>query len=68
MIIREESQELCFVYGRMEHLAKDCPTYNEMRGVYEEQCNVLVAYNKTFSNTYNPGWRNHPNFSLRYPN
>jgi len=39
-----------------------------MRGVYEEQCNALGAYNKPFSNTYNPGWRNHPNFSWRDSN
>ena len=34
MIARAESQEPCFVCGGVEHLAKDCPTYNEMRGVY----------------------------------
>ena len=65
MIARAESQEPCFMCGGVEHLAKDCPTYNEMRGVYEEQCNALGVYNKPFSNTYNPGWRNHPNFSWR---
>jgi len=52
----------------VEHLAKDCPAYGEIRGVYEEQCNALGAYNKPFSNTYNPGWRNHPNFSWRDSN
>ncbi|XP_024026577.1 uncharacterized protein LOC112093078, partial [Morus notabilis] len=39
-----------------------------MSGVYENQCNALGAYNKPFSNTYNPGWRNHPNFSWRDSN
>ncbi|XP_060972380.1 uncharacterized protein LOC115717959 [Cannabis sativa] len=34
-------------------------------GVHEEQCNALGQYNKPFSHTYNPGWRNHPNFSWR---
>ena len=33
MVARAESQEPCFIYGRMEHLAKDCPTHNEMRGL-----------------------------------
>ncbi|XP_062113915.1 uncharacterized protein LOC133824912 [Humulus lupulus] len=46
----------------------DCSAFSEMKGVYEEQCNSLGAYNKTFSHTYNPGWRNHPNFSWRDPN
>ena len=54
MVARAESQEPCFVCGGMEHLAKDCPAYNEMRGGYEEQCNALGAYNKPFSNMYNP--------------
>ncbi|EXC10638.1 hypothetical protein L484_025219 [Morus notabilis] len=30
-------------------------SYNEIRGVYEEQCSALGSYNKPFSNTYNPG-------------
>ena len=51
MVARAESQEPCFICGRMEHLARDCPAYNEMNGVYEGQCNVLRAYNKPFSNT-----------------
>ncbi|KAL5741564.1 hypothetical protein ACOSP7_028296 [Xanthoceras sorbifolium] len=41
-------------------------TSSEMKGVYEEQCNSLGTYRKPFSpysDTYNPGWRNHPNFS-----
>ena len=67
-VARAETQEPCFVCGGVEHLAKDCPAYGKMRGVYEEQCNALGAYNKPFSNTYNPGWRNHPNFSWRDPN
>ena len=68
MVARAESQEPCFVCGRVEHLPKDCPTYNEMRGVYKEQCNALGAYDTPFSNTYNPSWRNHPNLSWRSSN
>ncbi|PON42473.1 hypothetical protein TorRG33x02_335780 [Trema orientale] len=39
-----------------------------MRGVYEEQCNAIGMFRKPFSpysDTYNPGWRNHPNFSWK---
>ncbi|PON42471.1 hypothetical protein TorRG33x02_335760, partial [Trema orientale] len=39
-----------------------------MRGVYEEQCNTFGTFRKPFSpysDTYNPGWRNHPNFSWK---
>ncbi|XP_062080181.1 uncharacterized protein LOC133784931 [Humulus lupulus] len=52
----------------MDHLAKDCLAFREIRGVYEEKCNALGAYNKPFSHTYNPCWRNHPNFSWKDPN
>ena len=67
-VARVEAQITCFVCGGVEHLAQDCPTYGEMRGVYEEQCNALGMFRKPFSpytETYNPGWRNHPNFSWK---
>ncbi|KAL5827957.1 hypothetical protein ACOSQ3_019799 [Xanthoceras sorbifolium] len=67
-VARVESQDNCFVCGGVDHLAQVCPTLSEMRGVYDEQCNSLRTYRKPFSpysNTYNPGWRNHPNFSWK---
>ncbi|XP_074574654.1 uncharacterized protein LOC141831126 [Curcuma longa] len=36
--------------------------------VQYEQCDAVGAFNQRnnpYSNTYNPGWRNHPNFSYR---
>ncbi|GKU94734.1 hypothetical protein SLEP1_g8180 [Rubroshorea leprosula] len=67
-VARVEAQAPCFVCGGLDHLAKDCLTYGEMRGVYEEQCNALGMGREPFSpysETYNPSWRNHPNFSLK---
>ncbi|KAL5820902.1 hypothetical protein ACOSQ3_022784 [Xanthoceras sorbifolium] len=67
-IARVESQYNCFVCGGVDHLAQVCPTLSEMRGVYEEQCNSLGTYRKPFSpysDTYNLGWRNHPNFNWK---
>ena len=49
--------------NRTDHLTQECPT---TRDPYESQCNALGTYRKPYtpySNTYNPGWRNHPNFS-----
>ncbi|XP_024021736.1 uncharacterized protein LOC112091708 [Morus notabilis] len=71
MVARTEAHELCLVCGGMGHLAQDCHTLSEMRGVYKEQCNALGVYGKPytpFSETYNPGWKNHPNFSWRDSN
>ncbi|XP_060974612.1 uncharacterized protein LOC133039708 [Cannabis sativa] len=68
MVAKAEIHEPCFLCGESDHLAKDCLAFREMKGVYEEQCNALGTYNKPFSNTYNPGWRNHPNFSWKDPN
>ncbi|KAL5827604.1 hypothetical protein ACOSQ3_019444 [Xanthoceras sorbifolium] len=67
-VARVESQDNCFICGGVDHLAQVCPTLSEMKGVYEEQCNSLGTYRKPFSpysDTYNPGWRNHPNFSWK---
>lgn len=61
-----ESLESCFVYGGTDHPAQEYATYAEMRGVYEEHYNTLGTYQKpyfSFSKTYNPSWRNHPNLS-----
>lgn len=65
-VSRIESLEPCFVCGGSDHLPQDCATYAEMRGLYEEHCNVLGIYQKPhtpYSETYNSGWRSHPNLS-----
>ena len=60
--------QACFVCGGIDHLVQECPTFLEMKGVYEAQCNAVGMYQKpypTHSETYNPGWRNHPNLSWK---
>lgn len=51
------------------HLTKDCPTIPAFQEVLHEQANMANAYqrpfNSPFSKTYNPNWRNYPNFSWR---
>ena len=61
----------CFVCKGLDHLPQECPTFAEMKGAYDEQCNALGVYRKPYSpysETYNPGWRNHPNFSWKNEN
>ena len=71
MAAKVETRDPCFICGGTEHQPQECPTLGELRGGNEEQCNALGDYKKPynpFSNTYNPGWRNHPNFSWKDSN
>ncbi|XP_077222173.1 uncharacterized protein LOC143856016 [Tasmannia lanceolata] len=48
------------------HVMEECPNLSQPSNGTE---NVSAMFqNNPFSNTYNPGWRNHPNFSWSQPN
>ncbi|XP_073133495.1 uncharacterized protein [Henckelia pumila] len=51
-----------------EHFTKDCQTGNPFYVQDEAPVNHVGSQNRprfdTYSNTYNPGWKKHPNFSL----
>lgn len=51
------------IYGIQGHIATDCQLLTE---TVPNQVNY--AQENTYSNTYNPGWRNHPNFSYKNNN
>ena len=62
--------EICGVSG---HGPLECQQGMSLsNGETIEHANVLGNYNRPrndpYSNTYNPGWRNHPNFSYRNQN
>ncbi|XP_073121519.1 uncharacterized protein [Henckelia pumila] len=50
-----------------EHFTKDCqtgsPSYQPEGGMVNHVGNQNCPRNDPFSNTYNPGWKQHPNFS-----
>jgi hypothetical protein len=53
------------VCSQFDHTTKTCLLYssaNQEQANYVGQ-NSYPPKNNTYSNTYNPGWRNHPNFS-----
>ncbi|XP_026452315.1 uncharacterized protein LOC113352748 [Papaver somniferum] len=56
---------MCFFCKNSEHLDENCPELHEIKGSRLEQANALYQKheNISYSHTYNPGWRNHPNFS-----
>jgi hypothetical protein len=59
----------CEICEANVHLTKDCPTIPAFKEVLHEQANAANAYQRPFNSpyyeTYNPNWRNHPNFSWR---
>jgi hypothetical protein len=60
-------QEACSFCSNPLHQAKDCSIIGQFFEVPHEQVNVAFSgpVNDPYSHSYNPGWRNHPNFSWR---
>ncbi|KAK8694694.1 hypothetical protein V6N13_072241 [Hibiscus sabdariffa] len=55
-----DAKALSFVLCERNHQANDCPTMHESASYVG---NYNRNANNPYSNTYNPGWRQHPNFS-----
>jgi hypothetical protein len=55
----------CVIYGGGDHLTINC-NWGEFAEGDTEQVNAFnnnfIPRNNPYSNIYNPGWRNHPNF------
>ena len=63
---------VCHICDTHDHATKDCPTLPSFKECLHEQANYVNNYKKPildpFSPSYNPGWKNHPNFSWRNDN
>jgi hypothetical protein len=59
--------EPCSLCSSPMHHVNDCPTAGNFSDVSNEQVNAAFSRpsNDPCSNTYNLGWRNHPNFSWK---
>ncbi|KAL3597140.1 hypothetical protein D5086_008777 [Populus alba] len=59
----------CQICETNEHSANDCPTLPSFKECLYEQAHALNSFQRLnhnpYSQTYNPGWRNHPNFSWK---
>jgi hypothetical protein len=67
MSVKSVTPPPCSICGGLVHLAINCDVGNK---VDYEQINAINQgnfrlNNNPYSNTYNPDWRNHPNFSWR---
>ncbi|KAJ4723144.1 Integrase [Melia azedarach] len=65
------NNEVCGICEIMGHCTQDCPNVPIFKEMFHDQANSMNTFKKTFpthspySETYNPGWRNHPNFSWK---
>ena len=61
--------KLCFICQSTEHVGEQCPTIPIVREMFPDQANFIGQSkpppNAPYSNTYNPNWGNHPNFSCK---
>ncbi|XP_042425743.1 uncharacterized protein LOC122013544 [Zingiber officinale] len=60
----------CDICGSADHAQDTCPLGPMQAQINQlEQCDAITGYNQRqnnpYSNTYNLGWMNHPNFSYR---
>ncbi|PKA55602.1 hypothetical protein AXF42_Ash006804 [Apostasia shenzhenica] len=60
----------CSYCHALNHTLSSCPSFANQLSVEPEQANLAYARpkNDPFALTYNPGWRNHPNFSWNQGN
>ncbi|KAG6725844.1 hypothetical protein I3842_02G050900 [Carya illinoinensis] len=61
--------EKCGICEDHEHSTNECPTIPAFKEVLLDQSNAVnmihKPYSGPYSNSYNPGWRSHPNLSWR---
>jgi hypothetical protein len=61
--------DCCSICASPMHLAQTCPSLSAFVESLMKQVNAFNDFRKQsngpFSETYNPGWRNHPNFSWK---
>jgi hypothetical protein len=62
--------EQCSFCSSTMHQVNNCPSAVNYTDISNEQVNAAFSRpgNDPYSNTYNPGWRNHPNFSWKGQN
>ncbi|CAN6465559.1 unnamed protein product [Victoria cruziana] len=60
-------QPVCSLYDSIRHVTDDCPI-SRIDASSGQVVNAAQGYSRPYnpySTTYNPGWRNHPNFGWR---
>ncbi|XP_057487288.1 uncharacterized protein LOC130773354 [Actinidia eriantha] len=70
-----ETPSMCLVCATQDHDTTSCPVIPGVREALHGQVNAVGQFqggyqnqrsgNNPYSNTYNPGWKNHPNFGWK---
>ena len=67
--VNQVQSETCSICASLMHTTQMCSSATGYPNFYTKQANALNNYGKPFaspfSETYNPNWRNHSNFSWR---
>src|SRR5215813_8543042 len=62
----------CHICNSNEHVTQTCPTLPALQECLHDQVSSINTFKRPnpnpYSQTYNSGWRNHPNFSWRNDN
>jgi hypothetical protein len=70
--LKSVQEIVCQICETNEHSTNDCPTLPSFKECLHEQANALNSFQRPnqnpYSQTYNPGWRDHPNFSWKSSN
>jgi len=70
--LKSVQEIICQICETNEHSTNDCPTLPSFKECIYEQANALNNFQRPnqnpYSQTYNSGWRNHPNFSWKSGN
>jgi hypothetical protein len=70
--IKSVQEIVCQICETNKHSTNDCPTLPSFKECLHEQVNALNSYQRPshnpYSQTYNPRWRNHLNFSWKSGN
>jgi hypothetical protein len=65
------AMQVCALCASPTHHVLECPVVPQYPEFVQEQAQMAQNFARPapnpFANTYNPGWRNHPNFSWRNP-
>ena len=62
--VQQISNPTCNHCQASNHVFEDCPLISNLFNNNQEQLNVVFQrQNNPYGQTYNPGWKNHPNFS-----